>query len=175
MPMTFFRLTAIPVLAATLLAGCIGGGGNRVRYYLVNPVDVLAMETETSRPLAIEVIDVHLPQYLERFQIVTRDGDNRLRMSDTNQWGENLRKNLMRTLMMNLSGMLSTIDIGTPLNRCRISVCICTSRASSATVTAWSGCWHAGSSATRRRLNSECTAPISRVTTMWGTGIMTRW
>jgi len=40
-----------------------------------------------------------------------------MRFSDTNQWGENLRKNLMRTLMVNMANRLSTIDIGTPLNR----------------------------------------------------------
>jgi uncharacterized lipoprotein YmbA len=67
--------------------------------------------------LAIEIIDVHIPQYLERFHIATRIGENRLKFSETNQWGENLRKNLMRTLSRNLARLLSTQDIGTPLNR----------------------------------------------------------
>ena len=37
--------------------------------------------------------------------------------SETHQWGESLRKNLLRTLARNLSQLLSTIDVGTPLNR----------------------------------------------------------
>lgn len=104
-------------LLACLLSGCLGGGGNAVRYYLIDAQDVGAGADQTGRTLAIEITDLHIPQYLERFQIVTREQDNRLHLSENNQWGENLRKNLMRTLAQNLSGRLATIDIGTPLNR----------------------------------------------------------
>ena len=104
-------------LLASMLCGCLGGGGNAVRYYLIDPVDIDTGTKQPVRKLAIEISDLHIPQYLERFQIVTRDGDNRLRLSENNQWGENLRKNLMRTLSQNLAGHLATIDIGTPLNR----------------------------------------------------------
>ena len=97
------------------LSAC-GGGGNTVRYYLLDPVDT-ASRYEAEKPLALEIVDLHLPQYLERFQIVSRDGENRLKLSDANQWGENLRKNLLRTLSVNLAGLLSTMDISTPLNR----------------------------------------------------------
>ena len=100
------------------LSGCIGGGGKTsVKYYLVDPVAAGFMEDEADRQLAIEILDLHIPQYLQRFQLVTRDGDNRLKLSDSNQWAENLRKNLLRTLASNLATRLSTIDIGTPLNR----------------------------------------------------------
>ena len=113
---TFRSLT---LLALTLiLTGCIGGGGKTsVKYYLVDPVAAGFMEEEAERQLAIEILDLHIPQYLQRFQLVTRDGDNRIKLSDSNQWAENLRKNLLRTLASNLATRLSTIDIGTPLNR----------------------------------------------------------
>jgi len=104
-------------LLASVLSGCLGGGGNGVRYYLIDPMDIDAGTDQSARKLAIEISDLHIPQYLERFQIVTRDGDNRLYLSENNQWGENLRKNLMRTLSQNLAGRLATIDIGTPLSR----------------------------------------------------------
>jgi uncharacterized lipoprotein YmbA len=102
-----------------LLSGCFGAGGKKVttKYYLIDPVESVALNLKSTRPLAIEIIDVHLPQYLERFHIATRIGENRLKFSESNQWGENLRKNLMRTMSRNLSRLLSTQDISTPLNR----------------------------------------------------------
>ena len=106
-------------LILVLLAACSGMGGSKVatKYYLIDPVEYDALNLASDKPLAIEIIDVHIPQYLERFHIATRIGENRLKFSEANQWGENLRKNLMRTLSRNLSRLLSTQDIGTPLNR----------------------------------------------------------
>lgn len=105
------------VVCAVLLSGCFGGGASAVRYYLVDPVEFVAATDSDDRTLAIEIIDVHIPQYLQRFQIVTRSGGSQLKFSQNNQWGENLRKNLIRTMAGNLARLLSTIDIGTPLNR----------------------------------------------------------
>lgn len=112
----FFKCALL--LNCLLLTACLGGGSsNVVRYYLVDPVTESGAKIDTNDQLAVEIIDLHLPQYLQRFQMVTRTGENRLRFSDANQWGENLRKNLLRTLAINLATRLSTIDIGTPLNR----------------------------------------------------------
>ena len=106
------------LLLCSLLAGCLGSGTkNVVRYYLVDPVAVDEPAINADNQLAIELIDLNIPQYLHRFLIVTRTGENRLRFSENNQWGENLRKNLLRTLAINLASRLSTIDIGSPLNR----------------------------------------------------------
>lgn len=120
-----------PILFTSLLviflSACAGNTSKATRYYLIDPVvydsnRALAPSKEVSllsddRPLRIEVIDLHIPQYLERFQIATRTGQGRLAFSDSHQWGENLRKNLLRTLARNLSRVLATHDIGTPLNR----------------------------------------------------------
>ncbi|MFT5349423.1 MAG: putative lipoprotein YmbA, partial [Gammaproteobacteria bacterium] len=104
--------TVLLMLLCLFLTACLGGGAkNTVRYYLVDPVPVETAEIDTERQLAIELIDLDIPQYLQRFQMVTRNGDNRLRFSDNNQWAENLRKNLLRTLAINLATRLSTIDI----------------------------------------------------------------
>ena len=106
------------LMLVLFLAAC-SGGGNKVptKYYLIDPVESGALNFTLDKPLAIEIMDVHIPQYLERFHIATRVGVNRLKFSEANQWGENLRKNLMRTLSRNLSILLLTQDIGTPLNR----------------------------------------------------------
>jgi uncharacterized lipoprotein YmbA len=106
------------ITVCALLTGCFGSGSkNGVNYYLIDAVEANAPEIDTENQLAIELIDLHLPRYLERFQIVTRNGDNRLHFSERNQWGGNLRKNLLRILAVNLAIRLSTIDIGSPLNR----------------------------------------------------------
>lgn len=105
---------ALPLLVLLLLSGC-GGGAVAVRYYLIDPVDYPRVEG-TPVP-AVEILDIDVPQYLERFQIATRREPNQLHFSGTSQWGENLRKNLMRTLARNLSRLLATSDVSTPLNR----------------------------------------------------------
>lgn len=100
-----------------LLAGCAGGGSGPVRYYVIDPVPAQNLRNGAIDALAIEILDLHVPQYLDRFQMATRTGENRLGFSDQHQWGENLRKNLLRTLARNLSRLLDTVDVATPLNR----------------------------------------------------------
>ena len=106
------------ILALFLLTACFGGGASApIKYYLLDPVDYSNKSLIAVRPLSIEIIDLHIPQYLERFHIATRSTESQLEFSEYNQWGENFRKNLLRTMARNLSKLLSTIDIGTPLNR----------------------------------------------------------
>lgn len=106
------------LFVVSFLSACLGGGAmTPTRYYLVEPVEYSSESIKAVRPLSIEILDLHIPQYLERFQIASRSSESRLEFSDDNQWGENLRKNLLRSVARNLSRLLSTIDIGTPLNR----------------------------------------------------------
>ena len=115
---THVNNTSILLIGVCLLSGCLGGGATTpIRYYLLDPTDYSNAELMAVRPLSIEIIDLHIPQYLERFNIATRSSESRLEFSENNQWGENLRKNLLRSMARNLSKLLSTIDIGTPLNR----------------------------------------------------------
>ena len=101
-----------------LLGGCAGvSSTDPIRYYLIDPAESLNTIHKSSKPLSIEIISLHIPQYLDRFHIATRKSESRLEFSENHQWGENLRKNLLRTMSRNLSALLSTIDIGTPLNR----------------------------------------------------------
>jgi uncharacterized lipoprotein YmbA len=58
--------------------------------------------------VAVGVGPVNLPQYLNRPQIVTRLGDNRLAVADFDQWGGELDDNFIRALAANLSSLLRT-------------------------------------------------------------------
>ena len=103
---------------ACLLSSCAGAGATApTRYYLIDPAEYPSASLKTVRPQSIESTSLHIPQYLERDHIAIRSSKSQLEFSESNQWGENLRKNLLRTMARNLSTLLSTMDIGTPLNR----------------------------------------------------------
>ncbi len=104
------------LLALLVMVGC-SGGGSAVRFFIIDPVDHAPMRSDPGSTLAVEVMDLQVPQYLERPRIASRTGDNELVFSQQNQWGDNLRKNLARTLARNLSVLLDTPDVSTPYNR----------------------------------------------------------
>jgi len=82
-------------VALLSLTGCIGGSSPAIKFYVLNPVNAQSQDDSEASPLHIEITAVRLPQYLERPQIVTRTGDNRLLLSEFNQWGGNLRKDML--------------------------------------------------------------------------------
>ena len=48
-----------------LLSGCIGGGAaTPVRYYLVDPAEYPSASLKVVRQLNLEIINLHIPQYL---------------------------------------------------------------------------------------------------------------
>lgn len=110
------RLFFIIVLVAGgfLLSGCIKATSPATRFYVLNPLDSdvdIVSNIDLKGKLSVEISSVHLPQYLERPQIVTRSGGNRLELAEFDQWGGNLRKNMIRVLAKNLSQVLATPDI----------------------------------------------------------------
>ena len=102
--------TCLLILSTAALAAC--GGGAAIDYYVldVEPGPRIA----TANKLSIEIIDVEVPQYLERFQLVTRTPGNGLSYSEAHQWGEPLRKTLARVLAAHLAEVLDTADVSTP-------------------------------------------------------------
>ena len=107
------------LLSAVLacLGGCLGGG-DKVAFYVVNPADLRMLDADgNADKVSIELLNLRVPAYLERSHIAVRTGENSMTFSEYNQWGENLRKNLMRTLSRNLGHLLDTSEISTPLNR----------------------------------------------------------
>ncbi len=105
------------VLPVLLLPGCLGGSPP-IQYYLIGTT---AQSVDGVTPLAadetVELIDLSVPQYLERFELAYRTSDSRVEFDFEHQWGESLRKNLARTLAHDLSVLLGGADISTPLNR----------------------------------------------------------
>ena len=99
-----------------ILVGCSSSGEVPIRYYVLDPIDQNALQISSDK-ISIHIVDLHIPQYLERYQMAVRSGESELSFSDSNQWGESLRKNLLRTLSSNLSSLLGTPEISTPIAR----------------------------------------------------------
>ena len=94
-----------------LLAAC--STGPATRFYTLTAVDappVAARDAAApaARPVTLVITDLRLPPYLDRPQIVTRGSDNRLHISELQQWGSNLRDEMTRVLTVNLGRQLPT-------------------------------------------------------------------
>ncbi|MCB1786654.1 MAG: membrane integrity-associated transporter subunit PqiC [Gammaproteobacteria bacterium] len=75
-------------------------------FFTLNPADVEPQVARSDLSLALGPID--LPGYLDRPQIVTRAGGNRLSVDEFNRWGGLLEEEISRVLAEHLSRRLGT-------------------------------------------------------------------
>ncbi len=67
-----------------------------------------------SRPdLGIVVGPIAFPRYLDRPEVVTRDGANRLVVPDAHRWGGSLRDDILRVVSDDLGRLLGTTRVAT--------------------------------------------------------------
>lgn len=94
------------LVAALLSAGC--GRTTPVAYYRLTAVaDGRTPATSfLPSPVVIGIGPVALPEYLDRSQIVTRRGANRLLLADSHRWAEPLADNIARVVRENLARSL---------------------------------------------------------------------
>ena len=97
-------MRALLIASLLGLAGC--GGAPTARYYVLSPLD--NAPPPQKHDLAVVVASVRLPQYLDRTEIVTRDGASRLQLADFAQWGGSLRQDMTRVLVENLGRLLGS-------------------------------------------------------------------
>jgi uncharacterized lipoprotein YmbA len=99
---------ALLLVVLFALAGC--GSAPTARYYVLSPLEegVKNAPPAQTRNLAVVVASVRLPQYLDRTEIVTRDGASRLQLADFAQWGGSLRQDMTRVLVGNLGQLLGS-------------------------------------------------------------------
>lgn len=111
-------LALVLVLAlALVLGGCMAPHAPAVRYYVLDPVAAPADPATGLPDLTVKLLELRLPQYLERPQIVTRSEPQRLELAEYHQWGGNLRKNLVIVMVRNLSRELGTNRVSGPPHR----------------------------------------------------------
>jgi uncharacterized lipoprotein YmbA len=95
-----------------LLTAC--GTTDPSRFYLLTAHEDLLkgqQEMGIGEDVAIEIGPVTLPEYLDRPQIVTRMGQNKIVLAEFDRWAEPLDDNFARVLLENLSCLLSTDQI----------------------------------------------------------------
>jgi uncharacterized protein len=104
-------LALATVAAGLLLAGC--AVTTPTRFYTLSSLLAAPGEATKAAPheLAVGVGPVTLPEYLNRPQIVTRTGSNRVVLAEFDSWAEPLDGLFARVLTENLSLLLGTDDI----------------------------------------------------------------
>jgi uncharacterized lipoprotein YmbA len=80
-------------------------------YVLSSEVTPTASMPATRRPVSIGVSPTSLPEYLDRSEIVVRDGPNELRLVETDRWAERLSINISRVVAGNLATLLPSASL----------------------------------------------------------------
>jgi len=98
----------ISILLAAMLAGCAGQTPRSNFYMLSADAEPRTGVAGNCSSQAISVGPVSWPRYLDQPRIVTRVGANRLEEHEFNRWGGSLEDGFVRTLIKNLSNLLSS-------------------------------------------------------------------
>lgn len=101
------RLLAPLALAASVLlhSGC--AQGPPPTFYILDARADPAL-AGVERGVAVGIGPVTLPAHLDRPQIVTRDGDYRLELSEANHWAEPLKGTISRVISVHLANRLAS-------------------------------------------------------------------
>lgn len=99
------KMAATLLMCGALLAGCAGTTAPSRFYSLTNDLPPVP-EDGSGLTLALGPID--LPHYLDRPQLVTRDGTHSLHVDEFNRWGGTLEEEMQRLLAAQLMAKLQT-------------------------------------------------------------------
>lgn len=112
--MTFPSLrTRIAIAALAVLAGGCFGGSPKPQFYTLSEASgpSAGPPLATLPELGLVVGPIEFPRYLDRPEIVTRDGANRLVLADAHRWGGGLRNDILRVIGDDLGRLLGTSRI----------------------------------------------------------------
>ena len=107
------KITPVLIFTTLLLAGC-GGSSPRVEFYTLNPLSDIQAQSNTpatDRKISIGVGPVEIPEILDRPQIVTRTGPNKLSIDEFHRWAGRLDEGFAGVLAENISLLLSTDQV----------------------------------------------------------------
>jgi uncharacterized lipoprotein YmbA len=103
-------MLAAPVVALLALGACVSTPSH---FYILNPLSPSEAipATAAAQGPVIAVGPVTVPKYLDRPQIVTRSGRDRLTLGEFDRWAEPLPDNIARVLGENLARLVPTDHI----------------------------------------------------------------
>lgn len=100
------------VLALAFAAGCLGGSPRPQFFTLCPASGPGAGAALASLPeLGLVVGPLDLPRFLDRPELVTRDGAHHLLVADAERWGGSLRSDILHRVADGLSGLLGTVHV----------------------------------------------------------------
>ena len=101
----------VVALAAVLAAGCLGRSP-RPQFFRLSPTAVANGASVASLPeLGLAIGAIEFPRYLDRPEIVTREGAHLLVLADAQRWGGSLRSEVQRVVADDLAALLGTTRI----------------------------------------------------------------
>jgi len=92
-----------------LLAGC--ASVQSARFYTLTPLDqqeTKKIDSKAANSVSLTIAPVEIPDYLDRPQIVTKDGRSELQLAEFDRWAGSLRENIAAVLAENLSLLLGS-------------------------------------------------------------------
>jgi uncharacterized lipoprotein YmbA len=103
------RAALAAALFTALVAGCLGSSPQPNFYTLSAASGAASGEVLANLPeLGLVVGPLDFPRYLDRPEIVTRDGSHRLVLADAHRWGGSLRSDILRVVADDLGRLLGT-------------------------------------------------------------------
>jgi len=112
MKQVLWRGVAGPMLIlAALLAGCASTPPSN--FYTLTPIPEASTRNSdlAGGGVSLGLGPVVFPQFLDRPQLVTRDGSNRLALNEFNRWGGTVQDDFLRVWGENLAHLLGTSRI----------------------------------------------------------------
>ena len=110
----FFQQTSLLVLfIVVLVVGC-GGKSTPVEFYTLNSPGNMSQNPKTvdaAQTIAIGIGPVEIPEILDRPQIVTRTGPNKLKVDEFHRWAGPLQAEIAKVLAQNISLLLDTEQV----------------------------------------------------------------
>lgn len=91
---------------AAMLAGC--GKSPSARFYTLTPLSSPQAPGAAKSQLAVRVEPVEIPEYLDRPEIVTREGNNEVKVAQFHRWAGSLGENISDLLAENLGQLLGS-------------------------------------------------------------------
>lgn len=106
----WIQTAVIIMFSLSILGGCLSKPSAPTKLYILSPLagPAIEMHNEAGEIMTIGVGPVHIPEYLDRPEIVTRINPNELKLAELDIWAEPLQVNFTRVLVENISRLLST-------------------------------------------------------------------
>lgn len=97
----------IALVAVLVAAGCFGGA--KTQFFTLGAFGADEGAPLAARPeLGLAVGPLEFPRYLDRPEIVTRDGAHQLALSNAHRWAGSLRNDVLRVVADDLARLLGT-------------------------------------------------------------------